>query len=233
MRYVFFLSLILTVSFIGCAVRPPLEEMANAKAAIKEAEALGAKTHAPKELKSAKTSYGSAESAMDKKKYGEAKDLAIDAYNKATNAKNRSISAKATRQNAEQAINDAKDAISSAEKAGARNLAEDELNQAEELLGEAQEAYSGKDYSETIKLASLSVSLARKAARIALNAKFLNQDKSQNHKVVKGECLWWISEYERIYNDPLLWPHIYEANRDRIDDPDLIFPDQVFSIPRE
>jgi hypothetical protein len=50
--------------------------------------------------------------------------------------------------------------------------------------------------------------------------------------VRKGECLWWISEYEEIYNDPLKWPRIYEANRDRIKDPDLIYPDQVLKIPR-
>ncbi|MCF8105251.1 MAG: LysM peptidoglycan-binding domain-containing protein [Desulfohalobiaceae bacterium] len=52
------------------------------------------------------------------------------------------------------------------------------------------------------------------------------------HKVVKGECLWWISEYRQIYNDPFMWPLIYKANRDKINDPDLIYPGQVFYIPR-
>ena len=52
------------------------------------------------------------------------------------------------------------------------------------------------------------------------------------HEVVKGECLWWIAEYEKIYNDPFMWPLIYKANRDKINDPDLIFPGQVFYIPR-
>jgi hypothetical protein len=50
--------------------------------------------------------------------------------------------------------------------------------------------------------------------------------------VRKGECLWWISGYEQIYNNPLEWPRIYEANRDQIKDPDLIYPDQVLRIPR-
>jgi LysM repeat protein len=53
------------------------------------------------------------------------------------------------------------------------------------------------------------------------------------HKVVKGECLWWIAEYKQIYNDPFMWPLIYKANRDQIKDPDLIYPNQVFSIPRD
>ena len=54
-----------------------------------------------------------------------------------------------------------------------------------------------------------------------------------SHTVVKGECLWWIAEYKQIYNDPFMWPLIYKANRDKIKDPDLIYPGQVFRIPRE
>jgi hypothetical protein len=52
------------------------------------------------------------------------------------------------------------------------------------------------------------------------------------HIVKKGECLWWIAEYEDIYNDPFMWPLIYNANKDQIKDPDLIYPDQKFKIPR-
>ncbi len=53
------------------------------------------------------------------------------------------------------------------------------------------------------------------------------------HTVAKGECLWWIAEYEDVYGDPFQWPLIYKANRDQIKDPDLIYPDQVFEIPRD
>ena len=51
--------------------------------------------------------------------------------------------------------------------------------------------------------------------------------------VQKGECLWKIAEYEKIYQDPFQWPLIYNANKDQIKDPDLIFPDQNFAIPRD
>ena len=54
-----------------------------------------------------------------------------------------------------------------------------------------------------------------------------------SHTVERGECLWWIAEYTEIYNDPFMWPLIYKDNRDKIDNPDLIYPDQVFSIPRD
>uniref|UniRef100_A0A7C4UF95 LysM peptidoglycan-binding domain-containing protein n=1 Tax=candidate division WOR-3 bacterium TaxID=2052148 RepID=A0A7C4UF95_UNCW3 len=49
------------------------------------------------------------------------------------------------------------------------------------------------------------------------------------YTVVKGDCLWFIAE--RFYNNPFLWPMIYEANKDKIKDPHWIYPDQVFVIP--
>lgn len=53
-----------------------------------------------------------------------------------------------------------------------------------------------------------------------------------SHTVVKGECLWWIAEYRQVYNDPFMWPLIFKANRDKINNPDLIYPGQVFQVPR-
>jgi len=56
---------------------------------------------------------------------------------------------------------------------------------------------------------------------------------AERHVVKKGECLWWIAEYKNIYNDPFQWPIIYDANSNLINDPDLIYPGQVFSIPQK
>ncbi len=53
------------------------------------------------------------------------------------------------------------------------------------------------------------------------------------HRVVQGESLWMISGYARVYNDPFKWPLLYEANRERIADPDLIHPGQVLRIERK
>jgi len=55
---------------------------------------------------------------------------------------------------------------------------------------------------------------------------------ADRHEVKKGECLWWIAEYRDIYNDPFQWPVIYDANKDKITNPDLIYPGQVFYVPR-
>jgi len=47
--------------------------------------------------------------------------------------------------------------------------------------------------------------------------------------VQRGDTLWAISR-ER-YGDGILYVRLYEANRDDIRDPDLIYPGQVFTIP--
>ncbi len=52
------------------------------------------------------------------------------------------------------------------------------------------------------------------------------------HTVVKGESLWYIAGYKSTYGDPTKWPLIYKANRDKIRNPNLIYPGQVLRIPR-
>lgn len=55
------------------------------------------------------------------------------------------------------------------------------------------------------------------------------QQSPLNHTVVRGETLWGLAE--RYYQDPFLWPRIWEANRVDVVDPHLILPDQVLVIP--
>lgn len=55
----------------------------------------------------------------------------------------------------------------------------------------------------------------------------------KTHVVERGEFLQMISEYERIYADATKWPRIYRANKDKIEDPNLIFPEQQLVIPRD
>jgi len=52
-------------------------------------------------------------------------------------------------------------------------------------------------------------------------------------KVWRGESLWRIASYPEIYHKGSEWPRIYRANQDQIKDPDLIYPGQVFDIPRD
>ncbi len=50
--------------------------------------------------------------------------------------------------------------------------------------------------------------------------------------VVLGDYLWRISGKKDVYADPFQWMKIYSANRDQIRNPDLIYPNQSFLIPR-
>ncbi|MFH0778444.1 MAG: LysM peptidoglycan-binding domain-containing protein [Candidatus Eisenbacteria bacterium] len=56
--------------------------------------------------------------------------------------------------------------------------------------------------------------------------------KPETYTVVNGDCLYKISGYETIYNDPLRWPVLYRANRDKIKNPSLIYPNWVLIVPR-
>jgi len=51
------------------------------------------------------------------------------------------------------------------------------------------------------------------------------------YTVVKGDNLWNIAKKKEHYGNGFAWPKIYNANRDQIKNPDLIYPKQVFKIP--
>lgn len=52
-----------------------------------------------------------------------------------------------------------------------------------------------------------------------------------DHVVVEGECLWMIAGEEYHHPYYYKWPLIYNANRDLIKDPDLIYPGWSLKIP--
>lgn len=45
------------------------------------------------------------------------------------------------------------------------------------------------------------------------------------------DCLWNIASKTEIYSDPMLWPKIWQANKDIIRNPDIIFPGQELTLP--
>ncbi len=51
----------------------------------------------------------------------------------------------------------------------------------------------------------------------------------QKYTVKKGDSLSKIAK--EVYGDASKWKQIYEANKDQIKNPDLIYPDQVLEIP--
>lgn len=55
----------------------------------------------------------------------------------------------------------------------------------------------------------------------------------RDYIVKPGDYLIKIAGDSAFYNDPDLWRAIYDANREKIKDPDLIYPSQVLKIPAD
>ncbi|MCB0746775.1 MAG: LysM peptidoglycan-binding domain-containing protein [Ignavibacteriales bacterium] len=51
------------------------------------------------------------------------------------------------------------------------------------------------------------------------------------YNVVRGDHLWGIAKKKDHYGNGFAWPKIYNANRDKIKNPDLIYPKQVLTVP--
>lgn len=60
--------------------------------------------------------------------------------------------------------------------------------------------------------------------------RYAGQKHKRRYVVARGDSLWRISR--KYYHAGSKYPRIYRANRDRIADPDLIYPCQRFRVPR-
>ncbi|MGD9201251.1 MAG: LysM peptidoglycan-binding domain-containing protein [Chitinispirillia bacterium] len=150
-------------------------------------------------------------------------------------------------------INRAEDALSNARQAGAEKWASSTFNSALNNYKEAMALVDKKKYKESIPLLETTVGLADAASQEAMKAKRAEEERlaaeaekkaaeaspdpveesaSEVHTVRKGENLWVIAGYDNIYNDSWKWRRIFDVNKDKITDPDLIYPDQVLRIPR-
>ncbi|HUT55000.1 MAG TPA: DUF4398 domain-containing protein [bacterium] len=151
-------------------------------------------------------------------------------------------------------------AIDDARKAGASEYATAELASAEQALSQGKTQMDNLSYKKARASFEEAYRLALKAKEIALKgtpmptekpvvyAPVMTPPSKDVHTVVKGECLWYISENRGIYSDPFQWPLIYDANRAEIDSaaksanlpkkkPDgyahWIFPGQNLDIPQD
>jgi len=50
--------------------------------------------------------------------------------------------------------------------------------------------------------------------------------------VQKRDTLWAIAAKPAIFGDPFEWPLLFKANRDKVADPDLIYPRQSFRVEK-
>jgi len=55
------------------------------------------------------------------------------------------------------------------------------------------------------------------------------QQEPETYAVIRGQTLWSLADTQ--YNDPYLWPWIYDTNKRVISNPDLIYSGQSLSLP--
>ncbi len=60
---------------------------------------------------------------------------------------------------------------------------------------------------------------------------WIEKPKEILYTVVRGDHLWGIAKKKEHYGNPFVWPKIYNTNRDKIKDPNLIYPKQIFKLP--
>jgi nucleoid-associated protein YgaU len=133
------------------------------------------------------------------------------------------------RASAERAIAAATARLDWATTVGAKSGFPKEFDSASRSLDDANKAFGGADYPEATRLAEACI------AALANVTEFMPWPATYKvRSLARSDCLWRIAEYPFIYNDPLKWTVIYEANKKTFKDPsnpNLIFPGQVLSIP--
>ena len=113
-------------------------------------------------------------------------------------------------------------AYSLTEVAKARAAAEEEIRRAAE-----EEARIRAEEEARIRAREETLNRAEEETRKAAEARLLT-----SYRVGSGDTLATIAGLIGVYGDQLLWPLIYQANRDQIKDPGQVFVGQVLKIPR-
>ncbi len=198
--------LIIVVLLSSCA-KPPYAELDAAEYMVGRAYALQAVKFAPTEYQAAKTALTDARKAIEKTDYSYARN-----------------SLEFTLKHARRAAVLAEEGQARAAKEKAqRALAEEKAQQLALQAAQAEEA-AAKSKKTPPKPKPKSKPAAKPKTKAT---------PATNYNVGEGETLWTISAQSKVYNEGLLWPLLYQANRDQIKDPRQIFPGQTLSIRRD
>ena len=240
----------LIVLTAACCTKAP-KEVGDATAALNDLKASCASAYAADCVAQAQGMLDQANDLVANKKCRDAKAKALELVAKAKDCKTASDAEQAAAKGrAENAIASAKAAIAAAQAAQAPQYAATTFQRAKDALAEA-EGQMGQpcNYYKALEAANRAKELADRAKKEAedeiarlkaeeerrrLEAQRALDAKPTSYTVAKGDCLWKISAKKDIYENPFLWPLIWDANRGLIKDhPDLIYPNWVFKINRE
>ena len=195
--------LLLTTLLWGCA-RPPRQELITARTALARAEAAEAQTLATEEYRTASRALRDGEELIRRKKY----DLARQILPLAESHAHKAL-IKARQEQVQREL---------------RLIAE----RREQLAHEAERPQAVPPAPKQ-KVASVPKKKPPAPPPVVKKPRVLPDE----YPVRGGETLWTIAARKDIYADALLWPLLYQANRDQIKDPRQIYPGQNLAIPRQ
>ncbi|MEZ4598707.1 MAG: LysM peptidoglycan-binding domain-containing protein [Syntrophotaleaceae bacterium] len=199
--------LVLAVLLGGCA-SPPREALQAARTALARAHAAEAAKLAPEEYQSALEALRDGENLIRRKKYRLAEEILPFAESHAQRAL---LKAREEQVNRE-----------------LQKVREQELlaKQAAEKKAQPKipKPVPPKPPSEPTRQAITEARELRPKPKPAILP--------QIYLVRGGETLWTIAARRDIYSDSMLWPILYQSNRDQIKDPRQIYPGQKLTIPR-
>ncbi|MCR4953796.1 MAG: hypothetical protein K6A43_06920 [Treponema sp.] len=170
-----------------------------------------------------------AEVALDAGQYDDAVDYSKKAEENAELSK-AYIQMMMARQEAEDAIKLAKTQIAWAEQVDAPNTFPMAYTSATENLQNAETSFNGEDWAKATEYAKASMAALDGVKEVTpLPALYIVRPWAETK-----DCYWNISGRPYIYNNPLLWENLYQANKSKMpkpEDPNLIHPGMKMTIP--
>ena len=214
-----FKRLLLIVALIvltsGCA-RQPTESLEGAKGSVARAYAAGAAQYASGEYQLASSALQAAEIQVKNGEYSKASRTLVLAERYSEVALSLTIERKEQQAVERQRI---------AEEQRLAELAKQRELKRQSKLKEQQEHKKKQVKPKPKKLAPVVI---EKAPTVVVKVEPIKQV-----EVRAGDNLAIIAARTEVYEDALLWPLIYKANRDQIKDPKEIFSGQILRVPRD
>lgn len=170
-----------------------------------------------------------AEAAMDAGEYAESIEFAKLAEENAALSK-AFIEMMTAKTNADDALNLARNQLKYAESIQADRNFPMAYSSAKENLENAEKAYAAEDYEKAAEYAKAVLTALDGIREITpLPAWYIVRPWTETK-----DCYWNISGRPYIYNNPLLWENLYQANKQNMpkpEDPNLIHPGMKMKVP--
>ncbi len=127
----------------------------------------------------------------------------------------------------------ARNLLGQVERAGGRKSAPAKFKSAQEMIVKADSLFKEESFEVSQATSKNAIELLNsieiKSAQKTLPAAYVVRDMPGNE-----DCFWRIAGYDFVYDDPSAWWPIYQANKEKLpqpENPDLIYPGMVLQIP--